>query len=85
MYCKALTSEEYSSLHTCMKSCTSRIKTQLDREDTIMENCHQLRSHRYIVHRRPSTIMIWYPKFVLTSEERTGLSTEDGVNANAAS
>lgn len=35
--------------------------------------------------RRPSTIIMWYPKFVLTRDETMGLSTVDGVRANAAS
>jgi len=37
------------------------------------------------VHLRPSTMMIWYPKLVLTKGDITGLSTDDGCNANAAS
>ena len=35
--------------------------------------------------RLPSTIIMWYPKFVLTRDETMGLSTVDGVRANAAS
>ena len=35
--------------------------------------------------RRPSTIIMWYPKFVLMRDEIMGLSTVDGVRANAAS
>lgn len=41
--------------------------------------------HKYVYYRRPSTMMMWYPKLVLTSDETMGLSTTDGVRANAAS
>lgn len=36
-------------------------------------------------HLRPSTMITWYPKFVLTKGDKMGLSTVDGVRANAAS
>ena len=36
-------------------------------------------------HRLPSTSMIWYPCTVFTSGDKMGLSTVEGVNANAAS
>ncbi len=33
----------------------------------------------------PSTMIMWYPNCVLTSDDRTGLSTVDGWSAKAAS
>ena len=43
------------------------------------------RNKDHICYRRPSTMMMWYPKLVLTSDERIGLSTVDGCSAKAAS
>jgi hypothetical protein len=36
-------------------------------------------------YRLPSTMMIWYPNWVFTNGDVIGLSTVDGVSANAAS
>lgn len=49
------------------------------------DKCDRFLGTHYVYHRRPSTMMMWYPKLVLTSDETMGLSTVDGVRANAAS
>lgn len=43
------------------------------------------RDGKPVRYRRPSTMMIWYPKLVLTRPEVTGLSTVEGVSWKAAS
>ena len=66
-----------------------RVQKQISRYNGGDTEIHRKTQENYVNYKmhyfRPSTMMMWYPNCVLTSDDKIGLSTVDGWSAKAAS